>query len=270
MTEHASSLGNTLTAGVAEAALDRTTMLGAGLLAALVVLPHFPLQVTNDAIGTSVSFELCLRPAVCAACGIYGLCYLGRSARHLEKFPVAWCVLFGVWSMFSLFAAADLRVGTVACGVFWCTLVFLPAIVTQLGKERTLLVLLAASLLYVGGQWALFLAGSEPRLERGTFRRRRGLSPRRRFAGFGISRRPSRRRDARAGASPFASPTLVGLGRRGNHVGRHKKPHGHIRNGRRVRPAVAAANGSATPARCDAGGRRSGHGGPGVARQWDY
>ncbi len=161
MTEHASSLGNVLRAPAEAEVLDRTTVLGAGLLAALVVLPHFPLQATNYAIGTGVSFELCLRLVVCAACGIYGLRHVARSSRRLEKFPLAWCVLFGVWSMFSLLGAADLRVGTVACGVYWCVLVFLPAIVSQLGKERTLLVLLASSMLYVVGQWALFLAGSE-------------------------------------------------------------------------------------------------------------
>ena len=212
-------------------------MLGAGLLAALVVLPHFPLQVTNDAIGTSVSFELCFRLAVCAACGIYGLWHLARSARRLEKFPLAWCVLFGAWSMFSLFAAADLRVGTVACGVFWCTLLFLPAVVRNWARsglcssswQR------ACSTLADNGRVP---RGFRARIERGGFGRRRGLSPRRRFAGFGLSRRPSRRADARAGASPFASPTLVDLGRGGNHVGRHKKPHGRIRNGRRVRPLL--------------------------------
>ena len=141
--------------------MDRTTMLGAGLLAALVVLPHFPLQATNYAIGTGVSFELCLRLVVLRGLRDLWLATCARSSRRLEKFPLAWCVLFGVWSMFSLLGAADLRVGTVACGVYWCVLVFLPAIVSQLRRGRTLLVLLASSMLYVVGQWALFLSGSE-------------------------------------------------------------------------------------------------------------
>ena len=146
-------------------AADGSRTLGALLLGALVFLPHFPLRVNVDEHFGTVDFQLILRLGLCAACGLYGLAHLPLALDKLGRFPLAWMAILGVWATVTAPFAANMFQATAACGVLWCVLLFVPAVVTQLGVTRSLQTILLASVFYLVGQWALYF--TVPELGRG-------------------------------------------------------------------------------------------------------
>jgi len=130
--------------------------IGAGLLAALVIAPNFPLRpVSTESIG-QVDLQLFLRLGLCAACGVYGLLFCHPALKCFTSFPMAWMVLIGCWAVATIPFAIDMRVAVASCGIFWSVLFFVPAVSSRLGMFRTLRVILAGTVIYVGSQWLLY------------------------------------------------------------------------------------------------------------------
>jgi O-antigen ligase len=128
------------------------------LLIVSVNVTMFDLVQETEGEAFRVDFLLLLRMGSCAALGLFGLLYLPQTANQFLRFPAAsntlllgWAVLTVPFSVSPTFSAAG--VFTLACITF-----FVPAVLTQLGGERTVKVILAGLLLYVALNWFVSIA----------------------------------------------------------------------------------------------------------------
>jgi len=144
--------------GLPWAAVPLTVLIGATLLGAVVFANNFNfmLRVVPEGEQFSVDTTVLVRLAICAACGLYGLFYLPRTAGALCGFPGAWSVLFGAWIVVTIPFAENLGYVVAACAALWCMILFAPAVLVQLGGRRVVLVVLAALAAYLVGSWLLY------------------------------------------------------------------------------------------------------------------
>jgi O-antigen ligase len=131
---------------------------GTVLLLASVNVTMFDLAQETEGEAFRIDPLLLLRMGACAAFGLFGLLYLPRTAAQLMRFPAAWNTMLLAWA--ALTVPISVSPTFSAAGVFTlaCITLFVPAVLVQLGSDRTVKVLLAGLLIYIGLNWAVAIA----------------------------------------------------------------------------------------------------------------
>ena len=107
------------------------------LLAGLVIVPTYDFRPTAVA-NFGLDSQLFLRLGICMVCGLYGLTYWRACFPFLLSFPGAWALVFCFWASLTIPAAESPIYSASACFVLWCVVLFVPAVLVQLGKQRVL------------------------------------------------------------------------------------------------------------------------------------
>ncbi len=134
---------------------------GMVLLAASLTIPHLGFTAREDLQQFAADWETFMRLGVCAACGLYGLVHLPRTLGEFMRFPGAWTFLFSVWAIATLPLAIAPLYCTGACVLLWCMVLFVPAVLLQLGGRRTILTVLVTLLLFALSNWVFYYAVPE-------------------------------------------------------------------------------------------------------------
>lgn len=134
-----------------------TPGIGCGLLGLLVFVNEAVLR-TSDVERFSFDGQMALRLGICALCGLYGLVLLPQTWRVLERFPVAWGVLFCGWGVATVPFALNPTYSLGAIGALFCILLFAPALLTQAPPRAIVLAIVAALTLFILASWAAYYA----------------------------------------------------------------------------------------------------------------
>jgi O-antigen ligase len=128
------------------------------LLIASVNVTMFDLVQETEGDAFRVDPLVLMRLGACAAFGLFGLLYLRRTLAQLCTFPAAWNTMLVVWA--ALTVPFSVSPTFSAAGVFTllCVTLFVPAVLAELGGERTIKVLLAGLVIYVGLNWLVAVA----------------------------------------------------------------------------------------------------------------
>jgi O-antigen ligase len=126
------------------------------LLFLIVTITTLDLAPEVKSSNFSAGAQSLLRLCLCAACGFYGLLFLPCTLPRLLSFPGAWTLLFGLWALVTVPLSVSPMFSASAAFALWCIILFAPAVVTHLGEQRTLTVLLRALLCFVAINWLLY------------------------------------------------------------------------------------------------------------------
>ena len=139
-----------------ETATPANVWIGMLLLAAIVSITNFDFRVNVDHEHFSVDWQLIMRLALCAACGLYGLYFLPRYADHIFRFPGVTTWLFAGWAVCTVPFSIDVFYCAAAVFALWCAVLFAPAVLIQLGRRRVVHVIMVTMLVFVFGSWLLY------------------------------------------------------------------------------------------------------------------
>ncbi len=129
---------------------------GAVLFVLLVFVTHANFR-TADAEQAALDWQIGLRLAACALCGAYGLAHFGKVVAELGRFPAAWCTLYVVWATLTVPLAITPPYALAAIITLWCAVIFIPALLLELGGRQTAVALLVAVTTYVVLSWGLYI-----------------------------------------------------------------------------------------------------------------
>ncbi len=137
--------------------------IGAILLSAAVFVNSFSFSLTGLEEGAqfSVQNNVIFRLLLCAGCGIYGLFYVRMTIKELFRFPGAWSLLLGLWGLVTVPFATNILYSATSCFAILCIILFVPALIINLGYRRVMFSILAGLLIYCIGSWVLFFAWPE-------------------------------------------------------------------------------------------------------------
>jgi O-antigen ligase len=135
---------------------DLSARIGAALLWVMVTLTSIDFVVNQDTQKFVANWQSFGRVLACIACGLYGLWYLPQTKEKLCQFPAAWVVIILCWATLTIpFSIAP---AYSAANVFTmaCSLLFVPALLHQLGCHRTLQSALNVLLFLVALNWFFY------------------------------------------------------------------------------------------------------------------
>jgi O-antigen ligase len=106
----------------------------------------------------TTDWQTTLRLTACGLFGLYGCAHLSSTLRQFGRFPAAWATLFGLWAIITIPSSASPMFSAASVFALACVTVFAPAVLTQLGGQRTVETLLKGLLLFVCVNWFLYFA----------------------------------------------------------------------------------------------------------------
>lgn len=124
---------------------------GVGLLGALVFFNEANFRGGDE---PGWHWQLALRLAICAGCGLYGVTFPPLGRRRLLSFPAAWCVLFAGWAFIT--APLAMNVSYAFCGALslGCLILFAPAVLQRIGPRMVAISIVSAALVFLAACWA--------------------------------------------------------------------------------------------------------------------
>ncbi|MCA9161381.1 MAG: O-antigen ligase family protein [Planctomycetales bacterium] len=111
---------------------------------------------TAGSLSFQMNWQVLVRLAVLAACGVYGLLSLPRTLPRFFGFPTVLLVGFVYWCAVTVLIAVDRRYSIATLGAFVCLVVFVPALIDSLGSAATLRFVVALSTLFLLGCWITY------------------------------------------------------------------------------------------------------------------
>jgi O-antigen ligase len=107
----------------------------------------------GDMEQLAVDWQIILRLTMCGLCGLYGLAHLSHTRQMLTRFPAAWLALFVAWASVCAVFSPDKAYAAASCGSLGLMILFIPAVLLQLGGRNFVLVMLAEIFAYTIGSW---------------------------------------------------------------------------------------------------------------------
>lgn len=137
--------------------------IGAILLSAAVFFNSFSITLIGLEKGAqfSVQYTVIIRLLLCAGCGLYGLFYVRKTVKEFFRFPGAWSLLLGLWGLVTVAFASNIPYTATACFAIFCIILFVPALIINLGYRRVMFSILAGLLIYCIGSWVLYFIWPE-------------------------------------------------------------------------------------------------------------
>jgi O-antigen ligase len=125
---------------------------GVGLLGALVFCNEANFRGAN-ADEPGWHWQLALRLAICAGCGLYGVMFPPLQSRRVLGFPGAWCVLFAGWALVT--APLAVNVSYAVCGALslGCLILFVPAVLERVGPRVVAATIVCSALAFLVACW---------------------------------------------------------------------------------------------------------------------
>jgi exopolysaccharide production protein ExoQ len=128
------------------------------LLIAAVNLTTFDFtpELVNQEYTTD--WQTTMRLATCGVFALYGCAHLSSTMKQFGRFPAAWATLFGLWALMTIPTSESPLFSTAAVFALASVMLFAPAVLVQLGGQRTVETLLKGLLLFVCVNWFLYFA----------------------------------------------------------------------------------------------------------------
>jgi len=109
----------------------------------------------------TTDWQTTMRLAVCGLFGLYGCAHLSSTLKQFGRFPAAWATLFALWALATVPTSESPLFSLASIFSLLCVIAFAPAVLMQLGGQRTVETLLRALLLFVCVNWFLYFAVPE-------------------------------------------------------------------------------------------------------------
>lgn len=142
-------------------ALTFSAALGALLLAGATFFSNAHLRPHLEGEKFSIDFEDLLRLAAFGACGLYGLAQLPRTIPFFSRSAGLWGLAFCIWTMVTIPMAASPTYALASCASLWCTFLFAPAVLLELGGRRVVLTIFGTLIFYMAASWLAYFAWPE-------------------------------------------------------------------------------------------------------------
>ncbi len=142
-------------------ALTLSAAMGALLLAGATFFSNAHLRPHLEGEKFSIDFEDLLRLAAFGACGLYGLAQLPRTIPFFSRSAGLWGLAFCVWTMVTIPMSASQTYALASCAALWCTFLFAPAVLLELGSRRVVLTIYGTLIFYMAASWLAYFAWPE-------------------------------------------------------------------------------------------------------------
>lgn len=148
-------------AGRRPTALTLSAAVAALLLASATFFSNAHLRPHLQGEKFSIDLEDLLRLAAFGACGLYGLAHLPRTIPLFSRSAGLWGLAFCVWATVTIPMAGSPTYALASCAALWCTFLFAPAVLLELGSRRVVLTIYATLIFYMLASWLAYFAWPE-------------------------------------------------------------------------------------------------------------
>ena len=110
--------------------------------------------------GNVLDVQVLLKLAVCGSAGLYGLWGLSRhrtAVYSIASTPGLWITIIGVFFLISVPFSIDKKSSIVSATLFWTIFLMVPAVLAELGVNRTLKAAFVGLVAFVGLSWVFYL-----------------------------------------------------------------------------------------------------------------